>query len=178
MKNKKTVITMKIKNWKYGLIKVLVENEKTELEEQINRLVELYQDENGDYTIFCDADLRSYEELQMAINDIGQDGINDYFYNTGTFEWEGCDSCYSTKLDWTPDFNKEANNIDNSIELENGKLSLRLTPDILAQMGWTKDVRLEVDCNSEGVISISKEKNTKNKNQIDEEDLYSIYGGD
>ena len=73
--------------WKYGLIKIGVEEEGTEFEEQINMLVELYPlGENGEYDAFCKADLRSLQELDMARGNIVRDGINTYFYDNGTFK--------------------------------------------------------------------------------------------
>jgi hypothetical protein len=86
--------------WKYGLIKVSIEDEGTESEEQINHLVELYPDENGNYTSFCDARPMSVEDLELALKDIKIDGINKYFFDNGKFNWDICDHCYTSKLDW------------------------------------------------------------------------------
>ena len=86
--------------WKYGLIKIGVEEEGTEFEEQINMLVELYPlGENGEYDAFCKADLRSLQELDMARGNIVRDGINTYFYDNGTFKWD----LETRSWDWIPD---------------------------------------------------------------------------
>jgi len=75
--------------WKYGLIKVDVEDEGTEFEEQVNMLVELYPLGNdGEFNAFCRADLRSISELDMARGDIIRDGVNTFFYDTGEFVWD------------------------------------------------------------------------------------------
>ena len=86
--------------WKYGLVKVLVRYEDTEFEEQINMLVELYPlGENGEYDAFCKADLRSLKELDMARGDIIRDGVNNYFFDNGTFVWDDEEKDW----DWAPD---------------------------------------------------------------------------
>ena len=43
---------LKKSGWKYGLIKVSINNEGTEFEDQINHIVELYPDKNQNYTSF------------------------------------------------------------------------------------------------------------------------------
>jgi hypothetical protein len=58
-------------SWKYGLIKVEIEDEGTDYETQINLLVELYPlGDNGEYDSFCSARLQSIEEIQNAQKDI------------------------------------------------------------------------------------------------------------
>ena len=86
--------------WKYGLVKVFVQHEDTEFEEQINMLVELYPlGENGEYDAFCKDDLRSLKELDMARGDIIRDGVNNYFFDNGTFVWDEEERDW----DWVPD---------------------------------------------------------------------------
>jgi hypothetical protein len=91
------------KGWKYGLIKVAIEDEGTDYEEQINLLAELYPlGENGEYDSFCTARIQSTEELQNAQADVERDGINTWFYDNGTFTWVGCEGCYEGRWDWEP----------------------------------------------------------------------------
>ena len=53
--------------WKYGLIKVAIEDEGADYEAQINLLVELYPlGDDGEYNSFCLARLQSIEDLQNA----------------------------------------------------------------------------------------------------------------
>jgi hypothetical protein len=86
--------------WKYGLIKVNVQDEGTEFEEQVNMLVELYPlGEDGEYDAFCRADLRSLQELDMARGDIVRDGINTFFFDNGEFIWDS----EARSWDWIPD---------------------------------------------------------------------------
>ena len=86
--------------WKYGLIKVSVQDEGTEFEEQVNMLVELYPlGDNGEYDAFCRADLRSLQELDMARGDIVRDGINTFFFDNGEFIWDS----EARSWDWIPD---------------------------------------------------------------------------
>ena len=86
--------------WKYGLIKVEIQDEGTEFEEQVNMLVELYPlGDNGEYSAFCKADLRSLQELDMARGDIIRDGVNTYFFDSGEFVWDR----ESISWDWIPD---------------------------------------------------------------------------
>ena len=91
------------KGWKYGLIKVSIEDEGTDIEEQLNLLVELYPlGENGEYTSFCKANPQSIEWLQKAQKDIERDGINEWFYDNGVFTYNMCDKCGEGSWDWTP----------------------------------------------------------------------------
>jgi hypothetical protein len=168
--------------WKYGLIKVSIEDEGTEFEEQINHLVELYPDENCNYTSFCDARLMSIEELEFALKDIKADGINEYFFNNGKFNWDICKNCYTSKLDWEPT-NKI---IGTTIIKENdkGEPYLKLTADILSQMGWDTGDDISLDCNSDGTFTLAKiskkamaPTQSKKNSDVDEE-LYAVYGGD
>ncbi|MAG27669.1 hypothetical protein CMI47_19230 [Candidatus Pacearchaeota archaeon] len=89
--------------WKYGLIKVGVEDEGTELEKQINLLVELYPlGDNGEYTSFCKARIQTLEELQNAQSDIERDGTSTWFYDNGTFTWNVCPHCLAGDWDYEP----------------------------------------------------------------------------
>jgi hypothetical protein len=168
--------------WKYGLIKVSIEDEGTEFEEQINHLVELYPDENGNYTAFCNARLVSIEELDFALNDIKADGINEYFFNNGKFNWDVCENCYTSDLDWEPT-NKT---IGTTIIKENdkGEPYLKLTANILSQMGWAGGDDVELDCNSDGTFTLTKisQKMTitafAGENDDIDAELYAVYGGD
>jgi hypothetical protein len=168
--------------WKYGLIKVSIDDEGTEFEEQINRLVELYPDENGNYTLFCDARLMSLEELGFALEDIKTDGINEYFFNSGKFNWDICENCYTSKLDWEPS-NKTLGTIVIK-ENDKGEPYLKLTADILSQMGWDTGNDVSFDCNSDGtftLVKISKKaiaSTQSEKNSNVDEELYTVYGGD
>ena len=168
------------KGWKYGLIKVDVEYEGTDLEEQTNHLVELFPDENGNYTSFCDARIMSIEELEFALSDIRSDGINEYFFNNGKFNYEVCEKCYNSKLDW-----EEQNNaIETGVVKENekGEMYLKLTSDILLQMGWTDGDPIELGCNDNGTFTLKKidkfDAQQKCENSDLDEELYAVYGGD
>ena len=87
--------------WKYGLIKVAIEDEGADYEAQINLLVELYPlGNNGEYSSFCLARLQSIEEIQNAQKDIEHDGINEWFYDNGVFEWKVCNNCTQGDWDW------------------------------------------------------------------------------
>ena len=89
------------KGWKYGLIKVAIEEEGTDCEEQVNLLVELYPlGENGEYNSFCTARIQSIEELQNAQADVKRDGINTWFYDNGTFTWDTCKNCMQGEWSW------------------------------------------------------------------------------
>ena len=87
--------------WKYGLIKVAIEDEGADYETQINLLVELYPlGDSGEYDSFCFARLQSIEEIQNAQKDIEHDGINEWFYDNGVFEWKVCSNCAQSDWDW------------------------------------------------------------------------------
>ena len=165
--------------WKYGLIKVSVEDEGTEFEEQINRLVELYPDENENYTMYCEARLMSIEEIEFALADIKEDGINEYFFNTGKFTWNTCETCYTSSLDWE---SSDAPIVTTIIaENDEGEAYLKLTADILSQMGWAEGDDIGLDCNSDGTFTLTKIEQkmvTTQWSDCDNEDLYTIYGGD
>jgi hypothetical protein len=168
--------------WRYGLIKVSIDDEGTEFEEQINRLVELYPDENGNYTAFCDARLMTLEELGFALEDIKTDGINEYFFNNGKFNWDICENCYTSKLDWE----SSSKTLGTTAIKENdkGETYLELTADILSQMGWDTGDDVSLDCNSDGTFTLAKISKKAmapaqtNKNSDVDEELYAIYGGE
>jgi diphthamide synthase (EF-2-diphthine--ammonia ligase) len=85
--------------WKYGLIKVALPDEGRDV--QINMLVELYPlGETGEYDTFCRASPQTLEEIEMAKRDIERDGINEYFFNNGTFKWVLEKEAYA--WDWRP----------------------------------------------------------------------------
>ena len=82
--------------WKYGLIKIeypdLWENE-----DGYHELVELYENANGDYDSFCHANINSLEELENVYSDIKRDGVNTWFMENGTFEWNSDEKCWDWK---------------------------------------------------------------------------------
>jgi hypothetical protein len=85
------------KGWKYGLIKVALDDEGV----QINMLVELYPlGEIVKYDTFCRANPQTLEEIKLAKRDIESDGINEYFFNNGTFKWVPEKDAYN--WDWIP----------------------------------------------------------------------------
>jgi len=144
--------------WKYGLIKVYIEDEGTEFETQINLLVELYpmgEEEEGEelYNMFCKASIRTSEDMRLASADIERDGINEYFFNNGTFKWNVCNKCNDGDWDWKP--NKEPL-FEKAIlqEIDEGTF-IPLNSDILNQMGWEEgdDIDMEIE---NGSIIVSK----------------------
>ena len=77
--------------WKYGLIKVAeptTEQRVCGVTEDICELVELYQDEGGEYTSYCTARVQTLSELRKAWEDASKDGVNTTFYDSGVFQWE------------------------------------------------------------------------------------------
>jgi hypothetical protein len=168
--------------WKYGLIKVSIDYEGTDHEEQINHLVELYPDENGKYTSFCNARLMSIEELEFSLSDIKESGICEYFYDTGKFTWDSCKSCHNSSLDWEQSNKSMATAAIK--ENDKGETYLELTADILSQMGWAGGDEIELDCNSGGAFTLTKIEQKTTVQQGSEDDnednkeLYAVYGGD
>jgi len=71
--------------WKYGLI--LVAKAQHEDEEDCCELVELYSDDNGEFTSYCKPRVCTVDALKLACKDVEKDGINTYFYDNGTFEY-------------------------------------------------------------------------------------------
>lgn len=69
--------------WKYGMIKIFEEDG-----EDIAHLVELYTNDNGEYTSFGEPHIASPEALRMALRDVERDGVNTYFYENGKFHWD------------------------------------------------------------------------------------------
>jgi len=79
--------------WKYGMIKV---GETIDYNEEGNQLlekapvcelVELYQDEKDEWTSFTPPIVSNPKALKMALNDVERDGINTWFWDSGTFTW-------------------------------------------------------------------------------------------
>ena len=173
---------LKKSGWKYGLIKVAVEDAGTEYEEQINKLVELYADKNQKYTSFCNARIMSVEELEFALNDVKQDGINEYFFDNGKFTTKICNECYSSELDWESSNKPMGTTIIK--ESDQGDPYINLTSDVLSQMGWSGGDGIELDCNADGTFTLTKIEQRKVVHQCsgedndDNEELYAIYGGD
>tara|TARA_R110000824_G_scaffold24884_20_gene87180 strand:+ start:221 stop:493 length:273 start_codon:yes stop_codon:yes gene_type:complete len=75
--------------WKYGLIKIDYPG-LWEIDEYCE-LVELYKDSNGDYASFTMARIKSLKELQNAYDDVFKDGVNTWFADNGTFEWDSAE---------------------------------------------------------------------------------------
>jgi len=165
-------------SWKYGLIKISTEYEGTELEEQINHLVELYPDENENYTSFCDARIMSIEELESALNDIKSDGINEYFFNNGKFNYKICTDCYKSELDWEPSHKTLGTAVVK--ESRDSDPYIKLTSDLLLQMGWSDGDDIEFDRNYDGTFTLTKVQRNSNAHDNDDADaeLYAVYGGD
>jgi len=91
---------VKPNTWKYGLIKVALDGPSFDTV-QINMLVELYPlGKTGKYDTFCRASLQTLEDIEMAKRDIERDGINEYFFNNGTFKWVSGKEAHD--WDWTP----------------------------------------------------------------------------
>lgn len=173
---------LKKSGWKYGLIKVSINNEGTEFEDQTNHIVELYPDKNQNYTSFCNSRLMSAEELEFALNDIKEDGINEYFFDNGKFTWDTCNTCHTSELDWEPSNRSMGSTIIK--ENKQGEPYINLTSDTLLQMGWAEGDDIGLDCNADGTFTLTKidQKMTvhqwKGKDNDDNEELYAIYGGD
>jgi len=83
--------------WKYGLI--LIAKAQHEYEDDYCELVELYSDDDGKYTSFCTARTCTVDSLKLAAKDAEIDGINTYFYDNGTFEY----NAMTNDWDWFPD---------------------------------------------------------------------------
>ena len=82
--------------WKYSMILVDV----TAAGEEICQLSELYN--IGGLPAFCAATLMSPIELIQAAKDVHRDGINRWFYESGTFSWEKEEGMSKYTWDWTP----------------------------------------------------------------------------
>jgi len=80
--------------WKYALVKVCMDGDDDYCE-----LMELYDDENGQYNSFCKARIHSIEELEAAYKDIKEDGINTWFYENGKFTLSPIED---KEWDWEP----------------------------------------------------------------------------
>ena len=72
-------------NWKYAMI--LIQKEKSEHEDEVCELVEVFQNEAGEYTSFSKPFLSCINDLNLAHKDVNADGVNCYFYDNGTFAW-------------------------------------------------------------------------------------------
>jgi len=82
--------------WKYGLIKV-----EDDHGEDLCHLVELVEDEDGGFTSFCDARIKSVVELTRAHDDVQRDGVNTWFFDNGTFSWVQDSLTGQHHWDWT-----------------------------------------------------------------------------
>lgn len=83
-------------NWKYALIKIDYPG-LWETDGDYCELVELYLDDNNEYTSFCKARVNSLEELENAIKDVKRDGINTWFSDNGVFSWRKEDKFWDWK---------------------------------------------------------------------------------
>ena len=79
-------------DWKYSLVLVDIRSGK-----EICQIYELYQDTDGDWTLFANAFVDSVEDVEKLYENIKTDGINRWFYENGDFlynaekerwEWE------------------------------------------------------------------------------------------
>lgn len=91
-------------NRKYAMIKINERgwmNGDSSWEEETDRdiceLVEVHSDDNGYYISFSRPFLSSVKALEMAYNDVKEDGVNTYFWKNGEFLWD--DTCGF--WDWT-----------------------------------------------------------------------------
>ena len=83
--------------WKYAQLLV----DYMEDGKEVLLLVELFNDEEGNWTSFCVPHMSNLEQLKMAVKDIERDGTNYDFYNTGVFIWkEGSPSEWNWFWDW------------------------------------------------------------------------------
>jgi len=88
--------------WKYGLIKVALEDPLTAEPECM--LVELYDmEKDGEYNSYCKARINCPSALKMAAEDVGRDGVNEYFYKNGVFDYDHIEDSwiYTSKEGWT-----------------------------------------------------------------------------
>jgi len=66
--------------WKYSLVLVKQDGEKATCQ-----IYELYKDIAGEWTSLCVPRIDSVVEVEKLYKDIKRDGINKWFYNSGTF---------------------------------------------------------------------------------------------
>lgn len=71
-------------SWKYGMI--LVDKDPEDGTEDCE-LVELYSNDNGEFTSFCKARIHSIYELEKAYERVKKDGINTWFFENGKFKY-------------------------------------------------------------------------------------------
>ena len=76
-------------SWKYAMIKVSeeIDLETNEVVSDICELVEIYCNEQGEWSSFCKPSITSPECLYTAFAHISNDGINKWFWNNGRFTW-------------------------------------------------------------------------------------------
>ena len=88
--------------WKYGLIKVADALPLVDRPECM--LVELYDmEDNGEYNSYCKARINNPWALKCAAKDVERDGINEWFFNNGTFNYDHIEDSwiYTSKEGWT-----------------------------------------------------------------------------
>jgi hypothetical protein len=89
-----------MKGWKFGMILVEV-CESTG--EEVCELVELYAlDKENEYGMWCQARIMSPDELELAHSDVQRDGVNRWFYENGTFNFEYDEEMGERRWDWQP----------------------------------------------------------------------------
>jgi hypothetical protein len=83
--------------WKYALVKIN-EYKYNDVEiEETGKIMHIYTDDKGEYTLFCDSQPATLEEVIFAAKDIVKDGLNRWFFDNGKFILpEHCES----NLDW------------------------------------------------------------------------------
>ena len=74
----------------------IAEGTHVDIDKDVCELVELFQNDEGEYTSFSQPFLTHPHDLELALKDVKRDGINYYFYNNGTFAWQK-DACF---WDW------------------------------------------------------------------------------
>ena len=76
--------------WKYALVKVGTEEwPEIDVAEPICMLCEIYDlTGNGKFTAHCSARIQTPGDLKRAYDDVQRDGINEWFYNNGTFTYD------------------------------------------------------------------------------------------
>ena len=71
--------------------------------EEVCELVELYAlDKENEYGMWCQARIMSPDELELAHSDVQRDGINRWFYENGTFNFEYDEELGERRWDWQP----------------------------------------------------------------------------
>lgn len=67
--------------------------------EEVCELVELFQNEDGEYTSFSQPFITGPDDLELAHFDVKKDGVNRWFYENGKFSWSTEFSFWDWKRD-------------------------------------------------------------------------------